>query len=396
MNLRTNKIIEKARKDGWEISLYISYSDERMRNLKMWNPNGKLVFDSYVQYFDLANIIENHYNAFVKYDYDKRKLVEKWKPLLDNKSNLTKIPIIEGQEQWSMNKNNKIEITGSYNPPSSPVPPPRPSPHHKLDKNVPSSDESKNNSMINYKLIAERLWGILDDIDTAFDHYKPDMKDRFVNYVNEKSKERSLYANSLDGQTLTFNNNIPIIEDLDPMSKWFKDAWLIEKELKNKPEVDIPKIPVTEEENIEVKLHNTTDAQVWTDDFFKTFEKIYPDIFYYINSLLPKEGCESFKEWVFGWFCNAIQTGIDLTNNERDKRYIYILQSNSGDIVDIYNYEPSEQDINSSYKLRFNFPTGTPVDASKKCLLIRYNKHKGMQYWNGKAEPETKYNWKNV
>ena len=31
----------------------------------------------------------------------------------------------------------KIEITGSYNPPSSPVPPPRPSPHHKLDKMKP-------------------------------------------------------------------------------------------------------------------------------------------------------------------------------------------------------------------------------------------------------------------
>ena len=254
----------------------------------------------------------------------------------------------------------------------------------------------KNNSMINYKLIAERLWGILDDIDTAFDHYKPDMKDRFAYYVNEKSKERGLYANSLDGQTLTFNEDVPILEDLDPMSKWFKDAWLLEKELKNKPEVDMPKIPVTEEENVEVKLHNTTDAQVWTDDFFKTFGKVYPEIIYYINSLLPKERRESFKEWVFGWFCNAIQTGIDLTNTERNKQYIYILQSNSGDIVDIYTYEPYEQDINSSYRFHYNIDDETHVDASKKCLLIRYNKHKGMQYWNGKAEPETKYNWKNV
>ena len=274
--------------------------------------------------------------------------------------------------------------------------------------------QEKNNSMINYKLIAERLWGILDDIDTAFDHYKPDMKDRFVNYVNEKSKERSSYANSLDGQTLTFNKDIPVLEDLDPMCGWFKDAWRIEKELKSKPEVSVPKIsetedlkpitpndviseePTKEEENIEVKLHNTTDAQVWTDDFFKTFGKVYPDIFYYINSLLPKERRESFKEWVFGWFCNAIQTGIDLTNNERNKQYIYILQSNSGDIVDIYTYEPYEQDINSSYRFHYNIDDETHVDASKKCLLIRYNKHKGMQYWNGKAEPETKYNWKDL
>jgi len=255
--------------------------------------------------------------------------------------------------------------------------------------------EFKNNSMINYKLIAERLWGILDDIDTAFDHYKPDMKDRFVYYVNEKSKERGLYANSLDGQTLTFNEDVPIIEDLDPMSKWFKDAWLLEKELKNKPEVDIPKIPITEEENIEVKLHNTTDAQVWTDDFFKTFGKVYPDIIYYINSLLPKERRESFKEWVFGWFCNAIQTGIDLTNNERDIRYIYILKSHSGVIVKVWNYgsEPSLYDMDEAYG---EYLGGTPADSYVNCTLYRYNKYDGLQHWNGKAEPETKYNWRNV
>lgn len=268
--------------------------------------------------------------------------------------------------------------------------------------------------MNNYKLIAERLWGILDDIDTAFDHYKPDMKDKFVNYVNKKCQDRFDYGVSEDGYVLTWNNNIPIIEDLDPMTRWFKDAWHIEKEAKNKPEVVIPKSPATEDlkpdtpdndiskeitkedENIEVKLHNTTDAQVWTDDFFKTFGKVYPDISYYINSLLPKERRESFKEWVFGWFCNAIQTGIDLTNNKRDKQYIYILQSNSGDIVDIYYYEPSEQYINSSYKFYYNIDDKTHVDASKKCNLIRYNIYKGIQYWNGKAEPDTIYNWKDL
>ena len=212
---------------------------------------------------------------------DKKKLVEKWKPLLDSKNN-----------------NGKVKLDFSYVPPSSALPPPRQSPHHKLDKNTPS-----------------------------------------INISKETTKE---------------------------------------------------------EENIEVKLHNTTDAQVWTEDFFKTFGKVYPDIIYYINSLLPKERRGSFKEWVFGWFCNAIQTGIDLTNNERNNQYIYILQSNSGDIVDIYTYEPYEQDINSSYRFHYNIYDETHVDASKKCLLIRYNKHKGMQYWNGKAEPETKYNWKNV
>ena len=82
---------------------------------------------------------------------------------------------------------------------------------------------------INYKLTAERLWSILDDIDTAFDHYKPDMKDRFVNYVYEKCRERGLYANSKDGQTLTFVKEIPVINGADPMCRWFRDAWTIEK-----------------------------------------------------------------------------------------------------------------------------------------------------------------------
>lgn len=82
---------------------------------------------------------------------------------------------------------------------------------------------------LNYKLIAERLWNLLDDIDTAFDHYKPNMDDRFVHYVDCKIRERGLYANSIDGQTLQFNKEIPILENDSPMVKWFKDAWKIEK-----------------------------------------------------------------------------------------------------------------------------------------------------------------------
>lgn len=341
MNTETNKIIEQAKKDGWVIICGEPSVNDYL--LSAWDPKGRL---------RLKQRIKNHNDAYCYPDL--------------------------------------IDMILKY-----------------------KSSENNTEEEINYKLISQRLWGILDDISTAFDHYKPDMKDKFVNYVNKKCEERSDYANSFDGQTLTFIQEIPIIEDLDPLCKWFKDAWNIEKDLKNKPEPIIPKIPETEEikmdtpdinfseeipekDNTEVKLHNTTDAQVWTDDFFKTFGKVYPDVFYCINSLLPKEGTKSFKEWVFGWFCNAIQTGIDLTNNKRDKQYIYILQSNSGDIVDIYNYEPSEQDINSSYKFYYNFPKETPVDASKKCNLIRYNKYKGIQCWNGKAEPDTKYNWKNL
>lgn len=91
------------------------------------------------------------------------------------------------------------------------------------------------NNEINYKLIAQRLWQILDDIDTSFDHYKPNMNDSFVNYVDCKVRERSLYANSKDGQNLVFNPDIPVLESDDPMVKWFKDAWRIEtSRLKNK------------------------------------------------------------------------------------------------------------------------------------------------------------------
>lgn len=81
-----------------------------------------------------------------------------------------------------------------------------------------------------YKLIAERLWEILDDIDTATDHYKPNNDDKFVRYVYAKLKERHSYMKS-DGYKLTAvqKTDIPIMEDLDPMTRWFKDAWNIER-----------------------------------------------------------------------------------------------------------------------------------------------------------------------
>jgi hypothetical protein len=58
------------------------------------------------------------------------------------------------------------------------------------------------------------------------------MQNNFVNYVNTKVRERQLYAQSKDGHNLWFayNRDIPIIENLDPMCRWFKDAWRIEKD----------------------------------------------------------------------------------------------------------------------------------------------------------------------
>tara|TARA_Y100000310_G_scaffold242358_1_gene246506 strand:- start:2617 stop:2835 length:219 start_codon:yes stop_codon:yes gene_type:complete len=45
------------------------------------------------------------------------------------------------------------------------------------------------------------LWSLLDDISSAGDMFKPEISSYFK-YVNQKCKERSLVANSFDGQTL--------------------------------------------------------------------------------------------------------------------------------------------------------------------------------------------------
>lgn len=59
---------------------------------------------------------------------------------------------------------------------------------------------------INWKEKTEKLWQLLDDIDTASDMIKPNneisYKD-FYDYVMKKCAERNNYMNSLDGQTLT-------------------------------------------------------------------------------------------------------------------------------------------------------------------------------------------------
>jgi hypothetical protein len=50
--------------------------------------------------------------------------------------------------------------------------------------------------------------------------------------------------------------------------------------------------------------------------------------------------------------------------------------------------------MNSSYRGYLN--SETIVDASYNCTLYRYNKYTGLQCWNGKVDPDTKYNWKNL
>ena len=143
------------------------------------------------------------------------------------------------------------------------------------------------------------------------------------------------------------------------------------------------------DDEVAALLHSTTDAQVWTDEFIKTFNKLYPDAYY--NSTLPYV---TFKDWIHVWFCNAIQTGIDLTHNERCKRYVYILQGNSGAIVNVWNngFEPSEDEMDKAYNEHCG--TSTKNSASFGCTLYRWNKYDGLKCWNGKASAETIYNWK--
>ena len=50
--------------------------------------------------------------------------------------------------------------------------------------------------------IAELLWQLLDDIDTAGDMFKPEITEHFK-YVNKKHKQRHKYISS-DGYKLTW------------------------------------------------------------------------------------------------------------------------------------------------------------------------------------------------
>ena len=56
-----------------------------------------------------------------------------------------------------------------------------------------------------YKEIAEELWSLLDDIDTASDMFKPctlDSYKAFYVYVMQECTERGKYMESKDGYTL--------------------------------------------------------------------------------------------------------------------------------------------------------------------------------------------------
>lgn len=150
-------------------------------------------------------------------------------------------------------------------------------------------------------------------------------------------------------------------------------------------------------EKPEPNLHQTMDAMIWANKFLEIFRILYPDI---ENCCIKKSRFEDFSDWIHSWFCNLIMTGYDHAHSERDKRYVYILQSNSGGIVDIWNngVEPDELEMKKSYQKYLNANSSVEElelpNVTDNCTLYRYNRYEGLQCWNGKIESETKYNWK--
>ena len=79
-------------------------------------------------------------------------------------------------------------------------------------------------------------------------------------------------------------------------------------------------------------LHSTMDANVWTDEFLKTFQYANLD-----------------RESVHSWVCNMIMVGYDHAHSSRDKSFTYILQSHSGAIVKLFHWEPSVKEMDEAY-----------------------------------------------
>ena len=72
-----------------------------------------------------------------------------------------------------------------------------------MKKNINNEEMNKINES-NLKSKDEQialLWGLLDDISTAVDMFKPEI-DGYFKYVNEKCERRSEVANSCDGFSL--------------------------------------------------------------------------------------------------------------------------------------------------------------------------------------------------
>lgn len=146
---------------------------------------------------------------------------------------------------------------------------------------------------------------------------------------------------------------------------------------------------------IEINLHSTTDANVWAKEFIKVYERLYAGV--------QKLQNPDFENWVMTWFANAIMTGCDLAASARDKQYIYILKSHTGELVKIFDYEPDDADMDKAYAEHLREEDDlAPGTASTNCVLYRwrkmdvYLKDQPIEAWNGKNTNVSKYNWTDV
>ncbi len=62
-------------------------------------------------------------------------------------------------------------------------------------------DQKRTESAPNWEAIARALWGLLDDIDTAGDMFKPE-RQAHERYVQAKANKRNDYMHSPDGYAL--------------------------------------------------------------------------------------------------------------------------------------------------------------------------------------------------
>lgn len=245
-----------------------------------------------------------------------------------------------------------------------------------------------------WETVAKGLYKILDDIDTASDHYRPE-KSMYTHYVMEKVREKSNYMWS-DGYDIFPRDSFPIrqIVTNDPMVDYFTDCKKIEESYSDTiiqealncmkktgcPIWNWDDVFLTKTQSKD--LHQTMDAQIWATEFCSVFEDIYG---YKINN-----------EMMHSWFANSIMCGWDHQSWKRDKEYIYILKTRGGDILKVFHWEPSERDIREEYVKHYSEDlVGKDYNIWDYTRLFRWSRSYGLTEING-PKSDTQYEWKAV
>ena len=230
-----------------------------------------------------------------------------------------------------------------------------------------------------WKDISYGLYKILDDIDTASDHYKPE-KSKYSHYVTEKVMEKGKYMWS-DGYNVFPRDSFPVesTEKADPATEYFKDCAKIEKSY-GQSDIWIDDLRAVPCKKSVIDLHQTTDADVWASEFCKTFQHLYKT--------------DIDHEWVHSWMANAIMCGWDHQSWKRDKEYIYILKTRGGDILKVFHWEPSEKDVIEVYTDYYPEDiTGNKYNIWDYVRLYRWSRSYGLTEMNG-PKSESLYEWK--